>query len=67
MNPLEYQTKEVDDYFNMKLYQPLYSSFHDYYNIAGTSEEPSYLSCLNTNNSYLLDSSNNSEEPKRLV
>ena len=59
-------SKEVDDYFNLKMYQPLYSSLHNYSNISGTIEEPNYLSCLNTNNAYLLDQ-NNSDEPKRLL
>lgn len=52
-------SKEVDDYFNLKMFQPLYSSFHNYYNISGNIEEPNYLSCLNTSNKYLLD--NNQE------
>ena len=61
-------SKEVDDYFNMKIYQPLYSSFHNYYNVSGTSNEPSYLSCLNTNNGYLLqENADANSEPKRLL
>ena len=35
--------KEVDDYFNLKMFQPLYSSFHNYNNISNNeSEEKSY-------------------------
>lgn len=47
--------KEVDDYFNLKMFQPLYSSLHNYYNIAGEDENKiSYLSCLNITNEKLL-------------
>jgi len=61
-------SKEVDDYFNMKIYQPLYSSFHNYYNVSGTTEEPSYLSCLNTSNSYLLkESTENVDKFEKLL
>lgn len=61
-------SKEVDDYFNMKIYQPLYSSFHNYYNVSGNNQEPSYLSCLNTSNSYLLQgNTNDGNEPKKLL
>lgn len=39
--------KEVDDYFNLRTYQPLYSSFHNFYNLDGRIKElPPYLSCL---------------------
>lgn len=58
--------KEVDDYFNLKMYQPLYSSLHNYSNISGTITEPGYLSCLNTENAYLLKQ-NETNEPKRLL
>ena len=51
--------KEVDEYFNMKMYQPLYSSFHNYSNISGIDKQPSYLSCINTSNGYLLQESAN--------
>lgn len=57
--------KEVDEYFNMKMYQPLYSSFHNYSNISGIDETPSYLSCLNTSNSYLLEESTNNINNER--
>lgn len=41
--------KEVDDYFNIKMFQPLYSSFHNFDNINGNKKDvKSYLSCLNT-------------------
>lgn len=59
-------SKEVDDYFNLKMYQPLYSSLHNYSNISGTLEEPGYLSCNNSSNAYLFEQ-NNSSEPKRLL
>ena len=50
------KSKDIDDYFNLKLFQPLYSSLHDYYNINGELEsQKKYLSCLdNSNNKYLL-------------
>ncbi|MEG1705859.1 MAG: hypothetical protein RR290_04730 [Clostridia bacterium] len=42
--------KEVDDYFNLRTYQPLYSSFHNFYNLDGRIEKlPAYLSCLDVN------------------
>lgn len=48
--------KTADDYFNLKMFQPLYSSFHNYYNIDGRQEyTKSYLSCLDVTNSYLLE------------
>lgn len=48
--------KEVDDYFNLKMFQPLYSSFHNYNNVTSEeTEEKSYLSCLNTSNKFLLE------------
>jgi hypothetical protein len=47
--------KEVDDYFNLKMFQPLYSSLHNYYNINGVEESKvSYLSCLDITNEKLL-------------
>ncbi len=47
--------KEVDDYFNLKMFQPLYSTFHNYYNIDGSIIETSksYLSCKDMNNAML--------------
>jgi hypothetical protein len=48
--------KTADDYFNLKMFQPLYSSFHNYYNIDGSQEyTKSYLSCLDVSNTYLLE------------
>lgn len=48
--------KEADNYFNLKMFQPLYSSFHNYYNIDGSQRQlPSYVSCLNAQNTYLLE------------
>lgn len=40
--------KEIDDYFNLKMFQPLYSSFHNFNNIYGDRKIDSYLSCLST-------------------
>lgn len=60
--------KEVDEYFNMKMYQPLYSSFHNYCNLSGVDEQPSYLSCINTNNSFLLQGNvEQIDEQKRIL
>lgn len=44
--------KDIDDYFNLKMFQPLYSTYHNYYNISGEDEkkEASYLSCLEVGN-----------------
>ena len=54
----EATAKEVDDYFNLKMFQPLYSSFHNYNNISNDEKEnKSYVSCLNSNNRFLLDDS----------
>lgn len=49
--------KEVDDYFNLKMFQPLYSSFHNYYNINGEEKvkDKPYLSCMDSKNKFLLD------------
>lgn len=48
--------KEVDDYFNLKMFQPLYSSFHNYCNIDGNEKSNvGYMSCLNTSNGYFLN------------
>ncbi|MDD3303702.1 MAG: hypothetical protein PHP54_02165 [Clostridia bacterium] len=50
--------KEVDDYFNLKMFQPLYSSFHSFNNINGDGKfESSYMSCINNFNDFLLDDS----------
>lgn len=59
--------KEVDDYFNLKMFQPLYSSFHNYNNISNVEkDEKSYLSCLNTSNKFLLDNTNNIDDSNKL-
>lgn len=49
--------KDVDDYFNLKMFQPLYSTFHNYYNISGENEQSfnGYVSCLDEGNKNLLD------------
>lgn len=51
--------KEVDDYFNLKMFQPLYSSFHNYTNLAGDIKTDSYVSCLSDENGFLLSQSEN--------
>lgn len=48
-------SKEVDDYFNLKMFQPLYSSFHQYENINGDKKIESYASCLSYSNDFMLD------------
>lgn len=49
--------REVDDYFNLKMFQPIYSSLHDFNDIAGDKENlASYMSCLDTDRKFLLDS-----------
>lgn len=60
-------SQEVDSYFNLKMFQPLYSSFHNYYNIGGITEDSNYLSCLETNQKCLLEEQTITEEPKRLL
>lgn len=48
--------KDADDYFNLRMFQPLYSSFHNYYNIDGSQNKlTSYISCLDANKEYLLE------------
>ena len=50
--------KDIDNYFNLKMFQPVYSTFHNYYNISGENElkDKTYLSCLDTiNNNILID------------
>lgn len=55
--------KEVDDYFNLKMFQPLYSSFHNYNNISMVEkQEKSYFSCLESSNRFLLDDSTDMDE-----
>lgn len=47
--------KDVDDYFNLKMFQPIYSTLHSYYNIDGNTALAPYLSCLDTSKGYLLE------------
>lgn len=47
--------KDIDDYFNLKMFQPLYSTFHNYYNISGEYNQNTYLSCLDFKNNILMD------------
>jgi len=48
--------KDADDYFNLRLFQPLYSSFHSYYNIDGNQKQiDSYISCIDTSEKCKLD------------
>lgn len=55
--------KDIDDYFNLKMFQPIYSSLHHYSNISGDKvEEKTYLSCLDAT-PVLLE--NKIEEEKR--
>ena len=37
--------KELDDYFNLRMYQAIYSTMHNYNNILGEIVEETYLSC----------------------
>jgi hypothetical protein len=44
-------SKDIDDYFNLKMFQPLYSSLHNYSNITGNlGPDTSYKSCLDVQN-----------------
>ncbi len=47
--------KMVDDYFNLKMFQPLYSTFHNFDNIDGNIKnvQNTYLSCKDMNNMML--------------
>lgn len=48
--------KVVDDYFNLSLLQPLYSTFHNFYNIDGSQKQiSSYTSFLDKKDNYLTD------------
>lgn len=48
--------KDIDDYFNLKMFQPLYSSMHKFDNISGNGNNLcSYMSCLNVSNNLLLE------------
>lgn len=50
-------SKDIDDYFNLKMFQPLYSTFHNFYNISGENEysNKGYISCLDNSSKNLLD------------
>ena len=37
--------KELDDYFNLRMYQAIYSTMHNFNNILGEIVEDNYLSC----------------------
>ena len=52
--------KDVDDYFNLRMFQPLYSSLHDYYNVDGSLPAPNdYISCLNTSGKSFFEQTKN--------
>lgn len=58
-DPKNSNPKDIDDYFNLKMYQPLYSSMHNYNNIHGElNVASSYMSCLDSPNKFLLDDDN---------
>lgn len=58
-DPKNANPKDIDDYFNLKIYQPLYSSMHNYNNIHGELRvSESYMSCLNSPDNFLLDNDN---------
>lgn len=49
-DPLEVDIKDADVYFNMSMFQPLYSTFHNFNNIKINPEKkPEYLTCANYN------------------
>ncbi|MEG1008509.1 MAG: hypothetical protein RSE41_05150 [Clostridia bacterium] len=54
-DPLKFDLKEVDDYFNLKMYQPLYSTYHNYLNLDGKTERKAYFSCLDVNSMQTLN------------
>lgn len=59
-DPKNSNPKDIDDYFNLKIFQPLYSSMHSYNNINGELENTSsYMSCLNLPKYFLIDDKNN--------
>ena len=61
-DPKNSDPKAIDDYFNLKVYQPLYSSMHNFNNIRGENTKmTSYLSCLDVPNRFLLDDEKNKE------
>ena len=55
-DPKNANPKDIDDYFNLKMFQPLYSTFHSYNNIQGKlKNNVSYLSCSNWSDKFLLE------------
>jgi len=58
-DPKDANPKDIDDYFNLKMFQPLYSSMHNYNNIHGNLDSMnSYVSCLNVSTNLLLKDKN---------
>ena len=58
-DPKDSNPKDIDDYFNLKIFQPLYSSMHSYNNIHGSLDGiHSYVSCLDVRNNLLLNDNN---------
>ena len=53
--------KELDDYFNLRMYQAIYSTMHEFNNILGEITQEKYLSCkqnlslIQSNNECKLD------------
>lgn len=41
----ETSVKELDEYFNLRMYQAIYSTSHDFNNILGDIDKSNYLSC----------------------
>ena len=55
-DPKNADPQVLDDYFNLRMYQPLYSSSHHYNNIHGSlGANMSYISCLEVSNNLLLE------------
>lgn len=58
-DPKNSNPKDIDDYFNLKMFQPLYSSMHNYNNIHGSLDSiHSYVSCLDVQKNLLLSDNN---------
>lgn len=55
----ETSIKDLDDYFNLRMYQAIYSTSHNYNNILGEMEGFNYLSCESNLN--LLQEANNND------
>ena len=57
-DPQNINLKEVDNFFNLKMYQPLYSTYHNFKNLDGDNQlNVPYLSCMSLpeNNVQLLE------------